>query len=287
MDYLTKQLLVKVAYQAIPFQGNLGQAVDFSQSPEQWGQRLGQDVQAYGHLRPGTPEYQQAMQEHKFSPEYMQGLSSMGARISSMASDPDVIDRFAAGQAGNLGAELAQGVDPLAAVGGWKRLPELAMKNPSLAWQLKNQAGRSGIQGDITKGLMGSLNRQSPLMQQALARAGTGMMSRKIDNWSKSIGGHLGHMLGGGGQFLLGLLSKIPGYQTLLNKGLEWFGPDISRYFPATPGQQPAPAPAAAPQLPAPQQPVQGMQKANSAYSHYRMVYSRNGIEVLSPWNHR
>jgi len=109
-----------------------------------------------------------------------------------------------------------------------------------------------------------------------MSEAGTTFMSNKIDDWSKRIGGSWGHQLGGLGQFLLGLFSKMPGYQTIVNKGIDWFGPkNLSQYFPATPGAQPAPA-----QLPAPQ-------KAASAYSYYRTVYRHNEIEVLSPWNHR
>jgi hypothetical protein len=274
MDNLTKQFLVKIAYTPAPFQGQVVAPGAAGMTPEQMGAGFGQDVQTYGHLTPGTVEYNDVLRQKGYTPEYMRGVTSMGQRMLGAADSPEFINQVASGQPNFQ--QLSSGINPYEALGGAKGVANLVLRNPSLAFNLATANGRNQLMGQFQRGMAGSLNRQSPLAQKALSRAGTTFMSNKLDDWSKRIGGSWGHQLGGLGQFLLGLFSKMPGYQTIVNKGIDWFGPkNLSQYFPATPGAQPAPA-----QLPAPQ-------KTASAYSYYRTVYRHNEIEVLSPWNHR
>ena len=126
--------------------------------------------------------------------------------------------------------------------------------------------------------MMSSLDRNSPFVRRMMANAGTTYMGNKIDDWTSGMGG-FGRGLRGAGHFMLGLLSRMPGYEYLVNKGVDWFGPDMSRYFPATKKSA----------YLGPALPAHAAAKAASVspYSHYRSVRIGPGVEVLSPWNRR
>jgi len=285
MDPLVKQFLTKMAN--TDFQGNLVYPDMNFQDPQSWGSRWAQDVQAYGHLRPGSAEYNAAMRAQGYSPEYMQGLTSLGQRVLTQAQDPDTIRALAAGQNPNFG-QLTTGIDPAQALGGYRNTATAIMPsigrglsagaeqlnlNPFDLFGLRNAAAVGGAAGiadasnmrsQIQQGAMGQLDRNSPLMRQFMSNAATTYAANKIDDWTSGMGS-FGRQLRGLGHFMLGMGSRIPGYETFSNKLVDWFGPDMSNnpYFKRSSMALPAP------------------------YSHYTSVRTPCGIEVLTPWTRR
>jgi len=284
MDPLVKQFLTKMAN--TDFQGNLVYPDMNFQDPQSWGSRWAQDVQAYGHLRPGSAEYNAAMRAQGYTPQYMQGLTSLGQRVLTQAQDPDTIRSIASGQTPNFG-QLTTGIDGVQALGGYTNAATAIMPsiqkgliagakqlnaNPFDLFGLRNAAASSaatgltdttGIAPQIQQGVMGQLDRNSPLMRQFMSNAATTYAANKIDDWTSGMGS-FGRGLRGLGHFLLGMGSRIPGYETFSNKLVDWFGPDTSKYF----------AKRSSMALPAP-------------YSHYTSVRTPCGIEVLTPWTRR
>lgn len=284
MDPLVKQFLTKMAN--TDFQGNLVYPDMNFQDPQSWGSRWAQDVQAYGHLRPGSAEYNAAMRAQGYSPEYMQGLTSLGQIALTQAQDPDTIRALASGQNPNF-RQLTTGIDPVQALGGYTNTAIAAMPsigrglaagatqlnaNPFDLFGLRNAATFGGAVGtanaigtgsQIQQGAMGQLDRNSPLMRQLMSNAATTYAANKIDDWTSGMGS-FGRGLRGLGHFLLGMGSRLPGYETFSNKLVDWFGPDMSKYF----------AKRSSMALPAP-------------YSHYTSVRTPCGIEVLTPWTRR
>ncbi len=284
MDPLVKQFLTKMAN--TDFQGNLVYPdMDF-QDPQSWGSRWSQDVQAYGHLQPGSAEYNAAMKERGYSPEYMQGVTSLGQRALTQAQNPEFVRGISSGQAPNFG-ELTAGIDPVQALGGYTNAAIAAMPsigrglaagatqlnaNPLDLFGLRNAATFGGAIGtanaaamgsQIQQGALGQLDRNSPLVRQLMSNAATTHAANKIDDWTSGMGS-FGRGLRGLGHFLLGMGTRLPGYETLTNKLIDWFGPDTSKYF----------AKRSSIALPAP-------------YSHYTSVRTPCGIEVLTPWTRR
>jgi len=284
MDPLVKQFLTKMAN--TDFQGNLVFPGMNFQDPQSWGSRWAQDVQAYGHLRPGSAEYNAAMRAQGYSPEYMQGLTSLGQRALAQAQDPDAIRALASGQNPNFG-QLTTGIDPVQALGGYtnaaRAVVPLALGGLSVgATQLNADPMKGfGIPGAISlgkavasgtaanmvpqiqRGAMGQLDRNSPLTRQWVSNAATTYAGNKIDDWTSGMGS-FGRGLRGLGHFMLGMGTRLPGYETFSNKLVDWFGPDTSRYF----------AKRSSMALPAP-------------YSHYISVRTPCGIKALTPWTRR
>lgn len=269
MDYLTRSFLTKLANQQ--FQGSLlppGQ--DVLSNPQQLGSVLGQHLQQYPGYAPGTPQFGQYVAQQKFTPEYAQGLYNMQQRMLGMAQDPAAVRTMGAGQMPDL-QPLMQGV------GAQQFLPNTwgqSAKNVGMGLlaQGANLAGygpqvnammaarQAQAQSGVQQGLMGSLDRNSPFARRMLAQMGTTYLGNKIDDWTSGLG-TFGRGLRGAGHFLTGLLSRIPGYETMMNKGIDWFGPDLSKVFPQ-----------------------QQKQSSVSPYSHYTSIRTRCGTEVLSPW---
>lgn len=335
MDQLTKQFLVKVADGFTPmpaFQGNIRDMAIGNVGRGGWsgvGAQFGTDIQSGLYATPGSPEFNQEMQARKWSPEYANAVNSMRQRVMSMSQDPQALRDMMSGNfnfsslGGDINADQLLGISPApaqqqAANQGWvqglvnrgtqaltgrtpEQLGQLAPFIPALGAQ---ESARALMNPDQYKamarsqaigGLTGSLNWDSPLVARARTNLGTQFLHNKVDDWTRNWTGGFGSGIRGFGHALIGLLSKIPGYQYLLNKGIDWFGPqNLRSYFPATPGQTlpaPAAAPAAAPKAtpvpqPAPAAPG-AVKKSSAPYSHYHVVYRSRGIEVLSPWNHR
>jgi hypothetical protein len=295
MDPLLKQFLIKQAYTPPAFQGSLMPPNVSPTDTQAWGSALSKDLQAYGHLRPGSAEYNQAIKTRGFSPEYMQGLSSLGQRALQMSQDPAAVRGFASGNFSPYAGQLLQGIDPVQAVGGYANAARLGAgptlqgvaagatrlnANPfattaSGQWdpfglrsgaQLGTVVGQSAANqqfSQMPQAIMGSLDRNSPLVRSLMANAATTHMSNKIDDWTSGMGS-FGRQLRGLGQFLLGMGSRMPGYEFIANKAIDWFGPDMSGVF----GKQSSLALAA-------------------PYSHYKVIKTQCGSEVLTPWNHR
>lgn len=313
MDNFTKQLMVKIADGS--FQGTLMPPGSDLSDPSGLGRNLGRDIQQFPGYTPGTRQFNEYIQQNQFSPEYGQGLYTMQQRMLGLAQSPQAVQSFAQGQIPDMSSiygDIGEAQFPSTGVmdsagrllaGASQYVPSWAL--PAWASPTAIDAAKARVRQGVQQGVMGSLDRNSPFVQRMMANAGTTYLSNKIDDWSRSLGGSWGHQLGGLGQFLLGLGSRIPGYETLMNKGIDFFGPqNLNQYFPATAGyqqQQPkqiaGPANPTPPQQPAaptaptatgPTPPQQSTVKRNSApYTHYHVVYQSKGFEVLSPWNHR
>lgn len=284
MDPLVKQFLTKMAN--TDFQGNLVYPDMNFQDPQSWGSRWAQDVQAYGHLRPDSAEYNAAMRAQGYSPEYMQGLTSLGQRALAQAQDPGAVRALTSGQSPNFG-QLTAGITPVQALGGYVNVARAA--TPSVLGGLavgSTQLNANPMEGfgisramdfgkavaggtaanmvpQIQQGAMGQLDRNSPLVRQFMSNAATTYAANKIDDWTSGMGS-FGRGLRGLGHFMLGMGSRLPGYETFSNKLVDWFGPDTSKYF----------AKRSSMALLAP-------------YSHYTPVRTPCGIEVLTPWTRR
>jgi hypothetical protein len=262
--------------------------MDF-QDPKSWGSRWSQDIQAYGHLRPGSPEYNAAMKERGYSSEYMQGLTSLGQRALTQAQNPEFVRSLNSGQAPNFG-QLTAGIDPVQAMGGYANSAKALMPyvgknlmagithlnaNPFNYFGVGSAAGSSIASGvndvmrlpsQIQQGALGQLDRNSPLVRQFISNAATTHAQNKINDWTSGMG-YFGRGLRGLGNFLLGMGTRLPGYETLTNTLVDWFKPELmSKYFPATKKAYVA--------LPVP-------------YSHYARTVTLDGIEVLTPWTRR
>lgn len=269
MDALTKQLLVKIANQ--PFQGTLMPRGGSFSDPHAIGRNLGRDIQQFPGYAPGTPQFNQYVQQQKFSPQYGQGLYSMQQRMLGVAQDPRAVQGMVQGQMPDMSSvygDIGAAQFPSSSWSDWgkglvadasRHLPGPMGTMANAAMQSAEANARQGIQ----QGVMGSLDRNSPFVQRMMSQAGTTYLGNKINDWTSGMGS-FGRGLRGLGQFMLGVGSRMPGYETLMNKGVDWFGPqNMNNMFPAT--------------------------KTSSAspYSHYRVIVSDCGTEVLSPWNHR
>lgn len=269
MDQLTKSFLTKIANQE--FQGNLlppGQSA--LKDPEGLGSQLGRHLQTFPGFVPGTDEFNKYISEKNFTPEYGQGLYNMQQRFLGMAQDPRAVRNMALGRMPDF-TPITRGI------GYGQFLPNTfgqSVKNVGIsALDLAGRYAGLGPQIDATRaaleaqtksriqaGLMGSLDRNSPFARNMLARMGTTHIGNKIDDWTSGMG-TFGRGLRGAGHFLTGVLSKAPGYETIMNKGIDWFGPDLSKVFPKTASVSP--------------------------YAHYSRIRTSCGTEVLSPWNRR
>ena len=323
MDNAIKQYLIKLAYKAEPFQGQLYNPAYSNLSPEEYAQAVSRDIQTYGHLMPGTPEYQQVIKERGFDPQYLQGVTSMGGRVLGAASDPRFVQQMQQGNADF--SQLYGDLDPVQAFGGMGNIARYAVSNPLETggalrdwWDGRTRASLQ----NIGKNVIAGLDYNSPLMQQAKQRGATSYLQNQIgrvgQNW-----GRFGADLRGGLSFLLGMATKIPGYGYLANKLVDWYGGPYGgqRQFEDMKLQRhligandhfdppvPPPSvtvPAAAANAAASKAPglintvvntglpfmgsFLGFNKRSSAgpYSHYKFTVTKDGIEVLTPWNHR
>jgi len=274
-----RQLLVKMAYTPNPFRGNLYNSAYKAESPEQYGQLVSRDIQTYGHLAPGSDEYNMTMQEKGFTPEYMQGISSAGQRVLRAANDPEFVRGMQQGTANisDLYKDF-QGSSGIAkALGGWSNVAAYGLRNPIDSAQALYGAGRDWLTNSDQSSkqfgdkLMSSIDMNSPLARAAKSRGATTYLNSKIQDIFSGLGG-FGKGVGGGLSFLLGLLSKIPGYDTLANKLDDWSGgfkPGGQRALPHSPFAVKAGS-------------VRFIQ--GKPYSHYAVTSTQCGSEVLT-WN--
>lgn len=266
MDDLVRQLMVKMAYTPAPLRGNLYNPAYRTASPEEYGQMVSRDIQTYGHLAPGSEEYNLAMQRQGFTPEYMQGISSAGQRLLSAAGNPEFVRGMQAGTA-NVGDLYSDLKSPTAALGGWKNTGKYLLSNPidsaRAAYREYAEPGQFG------RALASNVSMDSPLARAAKAKGVTTYLNSKIQDLSNRFGGGFGKNIGGALSFLLGLITKVPGYDMLANKLVDWTGAGRPKALPAA-----APVKAGSHRL-----------IAGSPYSHYRTIRTRCGSEVLTLWN--
>lgn len=296
MDSLLKQFLIKQANTTVPmpaFQGHLLPAGVNPADTGAWGSALARDLQEVGHLQPNSPEYLRIMQERGYDPEYMQGLTSMGQRAMALAQNPNAVRGFAAGNYDPYTSQMGQGIDPVQAVGGWwnagkavapSLLTGAAIGSTQLnrnlfgtnaagqwnplglrdAWNAGTGAFQAGVQAPATQlpqNVMRGLDRNSPFVRAFLANVATTHMGNKIDDWTSGRGS-FGRQLRGMGHFLLGAGSKLPGYEYIANKAIDWLHPEVGAMF--------------------------GKKSASirpTPYSHYRVIRTKCGSEILTPWN--
>lgn len=307
MDKAISQLLTKMAYTPPKFQGQLYNSGYSTQDPADYAKSVSQDVQQYGQLTPGSYAYNQVMKQKGFSPEYMQGLTSLGGRVLGAAADPKFVADM---QSGNADFSRLYGdITPVQAMGGYGNVARYAAMNPIEAAKAgwKAFTGNSPAYGhDIAKSVVSSFDYNSPLMRQAKERAATSYMQNAIQGTGQNWG-RFGSGLRGVLSFLLGMGSKIPGYGYLANKLLDFKGwggafDQAKQQF----MQSPAPPLQSVPlgaqigtsvlsRLPNANPGIGFMNAASGLfkrsshqpYSNYKVTRTRCGTEVLTPWNPR
>lgn len=306
MDNAITQLLVKMAYTPPKFQGQLYHSGYATQDPAEYAKSVSSDVQQYGQLTPGSYAYNRVMKEKGFSPEYMQGLTSVGGRVLGAAADPAFVAQMQSGKA-DL-SNLYSDIDPVQAMGGYGNVARYAAMNPIEAAKAgwKAFTGTAPAYGqDIAKSVVSNLDYNSPLMRQAKERGATSYIQNAIQGLGQNWG-RFGSGLRGVLSFLLGMGSRIPGYGYLANKLVDLAGGQ--QQFEGA-RQQFAQAPAIPPQAISPATQVgarvgpflanpgagiidaaSGLfrkSSSSSPYAHYKSVKTRCGAEVLTPWNPR
>jgi hypothetical protein len=266
MNDFVRQLLVKMAYTPAPLSGSLWNPQYSSVAPEQYARRVSNDIQTYGHLAPGSNEYNLTMKSQGFSPEYMQGITSAGQRLLSATGNPEFVKSYRARTTSlkDLYSDLDfTGKMIKDRIGKWNFL-KYTLSNPvdSAAAYLKERSNP----GQFGRTLEANIDMNSPLARAAKTKGFTTYLDSKIQGLSDKFGGGFGNNLGGALRFLLGLITKIPGYNTLANKLVDW---DDLKALPAT-----------------------ARVKANSykfiagsPYSQYRTIRTRCGSEVMTLWN--
>lgn len=300
MDNTTKQFLVKLAYTPAPFQGGLYHSGYQGLPAAQQATNVSRDIQNYGHLSPGSAEYNQAMTAGKFSPQYMQGISSMGQRVLGAADDPRFVSGLQDGTAdissltsdidpvqamgGSLAAARSAGVGNIAGAAGdvaekgfaaLRQDPWGAARNAFLHPVDTLTQASTDIKGNladrVAPGLKDSLRQSvdfnSPLMRKARSRGATTYMGNKIDSMTSGMGG-FGKNLKGFLHFLLGMGSRIPGYETLTNKVMDWTGVTDKMRAGLV-------------------KPAFAKLASASPYANYRVIHRTATAEILSPWNRR
>ena len=161
MDSITKQFLFKVAAE---FRGKLLNPDYKELAPEEMSRRTSYDIQNYGHLQASSPEYAQAMKDNNFSPEYMDGLSSMGRRVLEGADDSKFVDELQSGKSPDF-SRFYQGIDPVQAAGGYIPALNYAYRHGGLEPIRAAAAGTKGVAKGVwggAKGLAGSVVRGQP-----------------------------------------------------------------------------------------------------------------------------
>ena len=295
MDNITKQFLVKLASPP-----NLYHAGYQGLPAAQQATNVSRDIQNYGHLASGSAAYNQAMNDGKFSPQYMQGISAMGQRVLGAADDPRFVSGLQDGTADI--SSLTSDIDPVQAMGGplaaarsagignitgaagdvFAQRAEALKKDPKGAiWNAIRHPvdyamqGLTDLQGNLVNrvapGLKDSLRQSidfnSPLMRQAKSRGATTYMGNKIDSMTSGMGG-FGKNLRGFLHFLLGMGSRIPGYETLTNKVMDWTGVTDKMRAGLV-------------------KPAFAKLASASPYANYRVIHRTATAEILSPWNRR
>lgn len=273
--------LAKVAQEATPFKMEFDASnVDLS-NPKAYGEAMGKNFGEWGH-RVDTPEFAQWEQTNPVDARNVRQQAAFAAeraRNPSAQYTPQFNVTNAPGWTRGVDA-LGKGVvdeyskawdaawkDGLSPTNAWSAAKQFGTNVYDRASQLWNAADpnspeRKQIQDQIQSGFYGSLDRNSPAMRHYTTQGATNYMSNKFKDWTKnwgSFGGGVNSIL----QFLLGLLSRAPGYETVTNWAANTFGGRDMFGAPKT----------ASFALPAP-------------YSHYRRVATMPcGAEVLERWN--
>ena len=86
---------------------------------------------------------------------------------------------------------------------------------------------QDAIKNQITEAAQGEvMNRDNPFVRNLLAQASVPYMEGKFKDWFGDETA-LGRGAQSIGNLIMGLLSKIPGYETIVNKGVDWFNPEL------------------------------------------------------------
>ena len=86
---------------------------------------------------------------------------------------------------------------------------------------------QDAIKNQITEAAQGEvMNRDNPFVRNLLAQASVPYMEGRFKDWFGDETA-LGRGAQSIGNLIMGLLSKIPGYETIVNKGIDWFNPEL------------------------------------------------------------
>lgn len=275
MDSITRQFLVKVAYTAEPLAGSAYNSRYAGLSPADYQSKVMSDVQNYGHLSQASPEWARASKG--WDPNYAEHVRSIGRRFQGAADSPTFVNNLSQGKADFKPLVAGTGLESmsyperakyLAHQGAKALLPGQAV--PVIRDMFNAATGTGG--GVDAMGKNVDLN--SPLMRNLKARGATSYMSNKIDSMTSGMGS-FGSGLRGFLNFLLGMGSKIPGYETLANKVMDWTGQTAKMQNALTPNAA------------VPQKAAFALLPSNRLYAHYHVVHKQGNTEVLSLWNQR
>ena len=278
MDNITRQFLVKIASVAapLPLSGSSYNPAYSGLSDENYKAKVMGDVQTVGHLSQADPEW--VTKTKGWDPDYSQYVSSVGRRFQGAADDPEFVNNLSQGKADFTPLLAGTGSESMSK---WDKTKYLASQALSSPWQPSQNAlaGKNPVPAptgtNSATGAMGAnIDLNSPLMRNLKARGATTYMSNKIDSMTAGMGS-FGSGLRGFLNFLLGMGSKIPGYETLANKVMDWTG--------QTGKMQNALTPSAA----VPQKVAFALLPLNRLYEHYHVVHKQGNTEVLSLWNQR
>lgn len=280
MDNITRQFLVKVANPVAPLTGTAYNSGYTGLSPADYQSKVMSDVQNYGHLSQASPEW--ATASKGWDPNYREYVGSIGRRFQDAADSPEFVSNLSQGKADFQPLLAGMGSQSMSASEKAKYMARQGVNvlNPFLPAQAL-QAGKNMVTAATGAGVGGNLGAvgknidlNSPLMRNLKARGATTYMSNKIDSMTSGMGS-FGSGLRGFLNFLLGMGSKIPGYETLANKVMDWTGQTAKMQNALTPNAA------------VPQKAAFALLPSNRLYAHYHVVHKQGNTEVLSLWNQR
>ena len=275
MDNITRQFLVKVAYTVAPLAGSVYNSGYAGLSPADYKSKVMSDVQNYGHLSQASPEW--ATASKGWDPNYREHVGSIGRRVQDAADNPAFVNNLSQGKADFKPLVAGMGLESMSYPEHAKYLAHQGVKAllpgqavPVIRDMFTAATGTGSGVGDMGK----DIDLNSPLMRNLKARGATSYMSNKIDSMTSGMGS-FGSGLRGFLNFLLGMGSKIPGYETLANKVMDWTGQTAKMQNALTPNAA------------VPQKAAFALLPSNRLYAHYRVVHKQGNTEVLSLWNQR
>ena len=280
MDNITRQFLVKVAYTVAPLAGSAYNSGYAGLSLPDYQSKVMGDVQNYGHLSQASPEW--ATASKGWDPNYAKHVGSIGRRFQDAADNPEFVSNLSQGKADFQPLLAGMGEQSMSTGDKTKYIGSQVVNalNPWLPTQAL-QAGKNivtAVRGGGAGSNLGAMGKNidfnSPLMRNLKARGATSYMSNKIDSMTSGMGS-FGSGLRGFLNFLLGMGSKIPGYETLANKVMDWTGQTAKMQNALTPNAA------------VPQKAAFALLPSNRLYAHYRVVHKQGNTEVLSLWNQR
>lgn len=204
---------------------------------QQAGSKLINDLNSFTQYKPGTPEYSNWTQKNNITPEHAMALSGINSNLQSYVGDPNnynngipdmskaftpenqaAIEQYYAPQQG-MGTQLLQ--SGLNAVNfAQPVLKHIPGMQPGLdAANFAMQAPRQAFIGGMSQ----AAQSDNPYTNQLRAHGATAYMQNRIGNFfDGSLTGGFGKSIGGILQWLVRLLSRAPGYETVVNKLLPY-----------------------------------------------------------------